>query len=162
MDKSLCSGVNALQLTTTNAFDKISAQRYTLFYVHDSLVYTEDFRAFYIFFFCIFSHWSIFSYKVCVLLKVTINPFLESCILFLTTLCYLHPVIYNYVQRPFVRMSWEKEESKSRHVDFQCVKTKTGTPGLVEAVDEPAALAAAGAGPHPPAAILGADPEDIE
>ena len=59
-------------------------------------------------------------------------------------------------------MSWEKEESKSRHVDFQCVKTKTGTPGLVEAVDEPAALAAAGAGPHPPAAILGADPEDIE
>ena len=73
-----------------------------------------------------------------------------------------HLVIYNYVQRPFVRMSWEKEESKSRHVDFQCVKTKTGTPGLVEAVDEPAALAAAGAGPHPPAAILGADPEDIE
>ncbi|XP_015776784.1 PREDICTED: BTB/POZ domain-containing protein KCTD20-like [Acropora digitifera] len=71
-------------------------------------------------------------------------------------------VIYNYVQRPFVRMSWEKEESKSRHVDFQCVKTKTGTPGLVEAVDEPAALAAAGAGPHPPAVILGADPEDIE
>ena len=42
------------------------------------------------------------------------------------------------------------------------MKTKTGTPGLVEAVDEPAALAAAGAGPHPPAAILGADPEDIE
>lgn len=78
-------------------------------------------------------------------------------------LCFfLFLVIYNYVQRPFVRMSWEKEESKSRHVDFQCVKTKTGTPGLVEAVDEPAALAAAGAGPHPPAAILGADPEDIE
>lgn len=75
---------------------------------------------------------------------------------------HLHVVIYNYVQRPFVRMSWEKEESKSRHVDFQCVKTKTGTPGLVEAVDEPAALAAAGAGPHPPAVILGADPEDIE
>lgn len=74
----------------------------------------------------------------------------------------LRLVIYNYVQRPFVRMSWEKEESKSRHVDFQCVKTKTGTPGLVEAVDEPAALAAAGAGPHPPAVILGADPEDIE
>lgn len=75
---------------------------------------------------------------------------------------HFHLVIYSYVQRPFVRMSWEKEESKSRHVDFQCVKTKTGTPGLVEAVDEPAALAAAGAGPHPPAAILGADPEDIE
>lgn len=79
-----------------------------------------------------------------------------------TILFHLYLVIYNYVQRPFVRMSWEKEESKSRHVDFQCVKTKTGTPGLVEAVDEPAALAAAGAGPHPPAAILGADPEDIE
>ncbi|KAH0510945.1 BTB/POZ domain-containing protein 10 [Microtus ochrogaster] len=31
-------------------------------------------------------------------------------------------VIYNYVQRPFIRMSWEKEEGKSRHVDFQCVK----------------------------------------
>ena len=79
-----------------------------------------------------------------------------------TILFHLYPVIYNYVQRPFVRMSWEKEESKSRHVDFQCVKTKTGTPGLVEAVDEPAALAATGAGPHPSAAILGADPEDIE
>ena len=93
-------------------------------------------------------------------------PFKPSCLN--TTNCslplcfFLFLVIYNYVQRPFVRMSWEKEESKSRHVDFQCVKTKTGTPGLVEAVDEPAALAAAGAGPHPPAAILGADPEDIE
>jgi len=31
-------------------------------------------------------------------------------------------VIYNYVQRPFIHMSWEKEEAKSRHVDFQvCV-----------------------------------------
>ena len=49
-----------------------------------------------------------------------------------TFLFHLYPVIYNYVQRPS------------------------------EAVDEPAALAAAGAGPHPPAAILGADPEDIE
>ena len=28
-------------------------------------------------------------------------------------------VIYNYVQRPFIHMSWEKEEAKSRHVDFQ-------------------------------------------
>lgn len=72
-------------------------------------------------------------------------------------------VIYSYVQRPFVRMSWEKDEGKSRHVDFQCVKTKTGTPGLVEAVDEPAALAAAGAiddMPHPPV-LLGADPEEF-
>lgn len=34
-------------------------------------------------------------------------------------------VIYNYVQRPFIRMSWEKEEAKSRHVDFQCVKSKS-------------------------------------
>ena len=32
-------------------------------------------------------------------------------------------VIYNYVQRPFIHMSWEKEEAKSRHVDFQ-VKLK--------------------------------------
>jgi BTB/POZ domain-containing protein 10 len=36
-------------------------------------------------------------------------------------------VIYNYVQRPFVHMSWEKEEAKSRHVDFQCVKSKSIT-----------------------------------
>lgn len=36
-------------------------------------------------------------------------------------------VIYNYVQRPFVRMSWEKEEAKSRHVDFQCVPSKSVT-----------------------------------
>jgi len=35
-------------------------------------------------------------------------------------------------------MSWEKEGSKSRHVDFQCVKPKTS--GIVGAVDEPAAL----------------------
>lgn len=36
-------------------------------------------------------------------------------------------VIYNYVQRPFLRMSWEKEEAKSRHVDFQCVPSKSST-----------------------------------
>ncbi|OQR73757.1 BTB/POZ domain-containing protein 10-like [Tropilaelaps mercedesae] len=36
-------------------------------------------------------------------------------------------VIYNYVQRPFIRMSWEKEEAKSRHVDFQCVRSKSIT-----------------------------------
>uniref|UniRef100_A0A2I3HHB5 BTB domain-containing protein n=1 Tax=Nomascus leucogenys TaxID=61853 RepID=A0A2I3HHB5_NOMLE len=36
-------------------------------------------------------------------------------------------VIYNYVQRPFIRMSWEKEEGKSQHVDFQCVKSKSTT-----------------------------------
>ncbi|XP_041452621.1 BTB/POZ domain-containing protein KCTD20-like isoform X3 [Lytechinus variegatus] len=34
-------------------------------------------------------------------------------------------VIYNYVQRPFLRMSWEKEEHKSRHVDFQCVRSRS-------------------------------------
>lgn len=34
-------------------------------------------------------------------------------------------VVYNYIQRPFVRMSWEKEGAKSRHVDFTCVKIKT-------------------------------------
>lgn len=34
-------------------------------------------------------------------------------------------VVYNYVQRPFLRMSWEKEEAKSRHVDFTCVNIKT-------------------------------------
>lgn len=36
-------------------------------------------------------------------------------------------VIYSYVQRPFIRMSWEKEEAKSRHVDFQCVPSKSST-----------------------------------
>lgn len=36
-------------------------------------------------------------------------------------------VIYNYVQRPFLHMSWEKEEARSRHVDFQCVKSKSIT-----------------------------------
>ncbi|KAK7078585.1 BTB/POZ domain-containing protein 10 [Halocaridina rubra] len=46
-------------------------------------------------------------------------------------------VIYNYVQRPFIRMSWEKEEAKSRHVDFQCVKSKSVT-DLAEATADPA------------------------
>jgi len=46
-------------------------------------------------------------------------------------------VIYNYVQRPFIRMSWEKEEAKSRHVDFQCVKSKSVT-NLAEATADPA------------------------
>ncbi|UXI16088.1 transportin-3 [Sarcoptes scabiei] len=36
-------------------------------------------------------------------------------------------VIYNYIQRPFIRMSWEMEEAKSRHVDFQCVRSKSIT-----------------------------------
>ena len=42
-------------------------------------------------------------------------------------------VIYNYIQRPFIRMSWEKEEAKSRHVDFQCVKAKADVPPDAEA-----------------------------
>lgn len=46
-------------------------------------------------------------------------------------------VVYNYVQRPFLHCSWEKEESRSRHVDFQCVKSKSIN-NLAEAVaDEP-------------------------
>ena len=36
-------------------------------------------------------------------------------------------VIYNYIQRPFIRMSWEKEEAKSRHVDFQVCRSKSIT-----------------------------------
>ena len=58
-------------------------------------------------------------------------------------------------------MSWEKEESKSRHVDFQCVKPKHST-GLVGAVDEPAALANAANGqaalPPPPVLLGAVDP----
>ncbi|KAF8561519.1 hypothetical protein P879_11321, partial [Paragonimus westermani] len=48
--------------------------------------------------------------------------------------------IYNYVQSPFLRMSWEEEENKSRHVDFQCVKSKSVsdlTTGLEQAVVDP-------------------------
>lgn len=45
-------------------------------------------------------------------------------------------VIYNYVQRPFIHMSWEKEEAKSRHVDFQCFKSKSVT-DLAEATADP-------------------------
>lgn len=45
-------------------------------------------------------------------------------------------MIYNYVQRPFIHMSWEKEEAKSRHVDFQCVKSKSVT-NLAEATADP-------------------------
>jgi BTB/POZ domain-containing protein 10 len=56
-------------------------------------------------------------------------------------------VIYNYVQRPFLHMSWEKEEAKSRHVDFQCVKSKSIT-NLSEATADP--------GPVDPGAIAAA------
>lgn len=34
-------------------------------------------------------------------------------------------VFYNYIQRPFLMVSWEKENS--RHVDFQCVRSKSIT-----------------------------------
>lgn len=47
-------------------------------------------------------------------------------------------VIYNYVQRPFISLSWEKEESKSRHVDFQTViKSKSITNLAAAAADTP-------------------------
>ncbi|XP_073721542.1 BTB/POZ domain-containing protein KCTD20 isoform X2 [Misgurnus anguillicaudatus] len=44
-------------------------------------------------------------------------------------------VIYSYVQRPFIQLSWEKEEGKSRHVDFQCVRSRS-VPNLITAVGE--------------------------
>ena len=56
--------------------------------------------------------------------------FVIRCLM--TNLIYFMQVIYNYVQRPFIHMSWEKEEAKSRHVDFQCVKSKSVT-NLAEA-----------------------------
>ncbi|KAH7979477.1 hypothetical protein HPB49_009540 [Dermacentor silvarum] len=34
-------------------------------------------------------------------------------------------MIYNYVQRPFLCVSWEKEEAKNRHVHFQCIRSKS-------------------------------------
>ena len=59
-------------------------------------------------------------------------------------------------------MSWEKEESKSRHVDFQCVKHKNNLQGLyIGAVDEAGVLAAQ-IGPPPPPIILGMEPEELE
>ncbi|KAA0711745.1 BTB/POZ domain-containing protein KCTD20 [Triplophysa tibetana] len=44
-------------------------------------------------------------------------------------------VIYSYVQRPFIQLSWEKEEGKSRHVDFQCVRSRS-VPNLIAALGE--------------------------
>ena len=47
-------------------------------------------------------------------------------------------VIYDFVQRSFLHMSWEKEESRSRHVDFQCVnKSKSITNLAAAAADTP-------------------------
>ncbi|XP_063703125.1 BTB/POZ domain-containing protein 10 [Culicoides brevitarsis] len=60
-------------------------------------------------------------------------------------------VIYNYVQRPFIHMSWEKEEAKSRHVDFQCVKSKSVT-NLAEATADPVLELDASGNPLPAAA----------
>lgn len=35
------------------------------------------------------------------------------------------PVVeYNYEQRPFMHCSWEADEHRSRHVDFQCVRPR--------------------------------------
>ncbi|XP_044755498.1 BTB/POZ domain-containing protein 10 isoform X2 [Coccinella septempunctata] len=77
-------------------------------------------------------------------------------------------VIYNYVQRPFIHMSWEKEEAKSRHVDFQCVKSKSVT-NLAEAAADPAFDLDAGGNPivvpipHDPASYpLQGDPDEGE
>ncbi|XP_071488160.1 BTB/POZ domain-containing protein KCTD20-like [Diadema antillarum] len=62
-------------------------------------------------------------------------------------------VIYNYVQRPFLRMSWEKEEQKSRHVDFQCVRSRS-IPNL--------ALAGGAEAPvNPDIALMGPQPEGL-
>lgn len=61
-------------------------------------------------------------------------------------------VIYSYVQRPFIHMSWEKEEAKSRHVDFQCLKSKSVT-NLAEATADPALLLDARGHPINPPAV---------
>ncbi|TMW49802.1 hypothetical protein DOY81_005111 [Sarcophaga bullata] len=65
-------------------------------------------------------------------------------------------VIYSYVQRPFIHMSWEKEEAKSRHVDFQCVKSKSVT-NLAEATADPPLELDASGNPIPPPADIRAD-----
>nr|XP_027207259.1 BTB/POZ domain-containing protein 10-like isoform X1 [Penaeus vannamei] len=69
-------------------------------------------------------------------------------------------VIYNYVQRPFIRMSWEKEEAKSRHVDFQCVKSKSVT-DLAEATADPALDRVVTLDPPPVAMGQEAPPEQL-
>ena len=67
-------------------------------------------------------------------------------------------VIYNYVQRPFLHMSWEKEEAKSRHVDFQCVKSKSITNLLEAAGAESVDLVA----PAPQAPVVAPEPSPSE
>eukprot|EP00045_Choanoeca_perplexa_P015504 m.196006 g.196006 ORF g.196006 m.196006 type:complete len:436 (-) comp17008_c0_seq5:1539-2846(-) len=44
-------------------------------------------------------------------------------------------VEYHYDQRPFIKASWEKEDHKSRHVDFQYVRTPTTTNVLSTVMD---------------------------
>jgi len=44
-------------------------------------------------------------------------------------------VVYNYIQRPFIHFSWEKEEARSRHVDFQCPPVNLTT-NLAEAASD--------------------------
>uniref|UniRef100_A0A1L8DAL8 BTB domain-containing protein n=2 Tax=Nyssomyia neivai TaxID=330878 RepID=A0A1L8DAL8_9DIPT len=70
-------------------------------------------------------------------------------------------VIYNYVQRPFLHMSWEKEEAKSRHVDFQCVKSKSVT-NLAEATADPIIELDAAGNPLPAAQRLQAQAGEAE
>ncbi|XP_034483798.1 BTB/POZ domain-containing protein 10 [Drosophila innubila] len=72
-------------------------------------------------------------------------------------------VIYSYVQRPFIHMSWEKEEAKSRHVDFQCVKSKSVT-NLAEAnADPPLELDASGNPiPSPAIAVVNAQANNAD
>ncbi|XP_059614845.1 BTB/POZ domain-containing protein 10 isoform X1 [Phlebotomus argentipes] len=70
-------------------------------------------------------------------------------------------VIYNYVQRPFIHMSWEKEEAKSRHVDFQCVKSKSVT-NLAEATADPIIELDAAGNPLPAAQRLQAQAAEGE
>lgn len=84
-----------------------------------------------------------------VLIELFIHWYTVNFLVFMCMLCHtrnndiliqknyfdLFPVIYNYVQRPFIRMSWEKEEAKSRHVDFQCVKSKSLS--NLSSVDDP-------------------------
>ena len=44
-------------------------------------------------------------------------------------------MVYNYIQRPFVHLSWEKEEARSRHVDFECRPVNMST-NLAEAASD--------------------------